>query len=220
MYETALEVLKKINDNNLEAYIVGGYSRDKYLGIESFDIDITTQAKYDDLILIFGNNIVKKGFLSYSLSYKNYEFDITSFRKEISYSKNRFPKVIYTDSFIIDLERRDFVINTLCIDKNGKYIDLIGAKEDLDNKLIRCVLNSDRKISEDILRSLRAVRFATILNFKLDDELFNSIKKYGYLLSNLSNKRKEFELNKILNSKNKDYGINLLKELDILKYLN
>ena len=220
MYEVALDVLKKINDNNLEAYIVGGYARDKYLGIESFDIDITTQAKYDDLILIFGNNIVKKGFLSYSLSYKNYEFDITSFRKEISYSKNRFPKVIYTDSFIIDLERRDFVINTLCIDKNGKYIDLMGAKEDLDNKLIRCVLNSDRKISEDILRSLRAVRFATILNFKLDDELFNSIKKYGYLLSNLSNKRKEFELNKILNSKNKDYVINLLKKLDILKYLN
>lgn len=219
MYKCALEVLNNINKMGYEAYIVGGFPRDLYLGINNLDIDICTNAKYADLKNYF--QIISNNFGSMILKYKDYNFEVTTYRRELTYEKNRFPKKIeFVNTLQEDLIRRDFIINTLCIDLNGKYIDLLGAKHDLDNKIIRCVGNSDEKISQDILRSLRAIRFATILNFEIDNELKKSIKKHNYLLDNLSNKRKKEELNKILNSDNKDYGIRLLKELDLLTYLN
>ena len=216
MYEDAIKILKKINKKYI-SYIIGGYPRDLYIGNINTDIDITTSATKEQLKEIFKDyEIIDRGFGSIILKYNNNQFEITTFRKEIGYTKNRFPKKIeYVNTLEEDLKRRDFVINTLCIDENGEYVDLLGARKDIDNKIIRCVGNSDIKIEEDILRSLRAIRFATILNFKLDEELKQSIKKYSYLLDNLSNKRKEEELNKILSNKNKEYGISLLKELEI-----
>ena len=220
MYKEALNILKLINDE-YEAYIIGGYSRDLYMGNINSDIDITTSATKQQLKELFKDyEIIDRGFGSIILNYNNYQFEITTYRKEFGYDKNRFPKEIeFITDLSEDLKRRDFIINTLCINENGEYLDLLDARKDIDNKIIRCVGNSDMKISEDILRSLRAIRFATILNFKLDEELKQSIKKYNYLIFNLSKKRKEEELNKILNSNNKEYGISLLKELEIDKYL-
>lgn len=218
MYDIALDLLNKISDLGYDAYIVGGYPRDLYLNKVNPDIDICTNAKYDDLKECF--SITKGNFGSMRLKYKDFEFEITTFRKELEYDKNRFPKTIeFVDKLTEDLKRRDFIINTLCIDKFGEYIDILGAKHDINNKIIRCVGDADYKISQDILRSLRAIRFATILNFKLDNELKISIKKYGYLLNNLSDKRKEEELNKILNSDNKEYGLSLIKELELEQFL-
>jgi len=222
MYNIAIEILNIINDNGYEAYIIGGYPRDLYLGFNNLDIDICTNATYEILKNIFsGYEITNQNFGSMILKYKGFEFEITTYRKEYEYKKNRYPKKIdFVDKLEEDLKRRDFIINTLCINHKGKFVDLIGAKKDLDNKIIKTVGNSDLKISEDILRSLRAIRFATILNFKLSEELKNSIKKYGYLLNNLSDKRKKEELNKILNSNNKNYGLSLIKELGLEIYLN
>lgn len=218
MYKDALEILNIINDLGYESYIIGGYPRDLYLGIENPDIDMCTNAKYEDLKDTF--EITSNNFGSMTLIYKNNKYEITTYRKEYEYEKNRFPKKIeFVKTLEEDLQRRDFIINTLCIDKDGNYIDLLGAIKDLDNKIIRCVGNSNLKISEDILRSLRAIRFATILNFEIDETLKQSIKKYNYLLDNLSDKRKKEELDKILNSNNKDYGLSLIKELDLEKYL-
>lgn len=220
MYNEAINVLKEINEK-YEAYIIGGYPRDLYLGKINKDIDITTNATKEELKDIFKDyEIIDRGFGSVILNYNNYQFEITTFRKELGYTKNRFPeKIEFINELSEDLKRRDFIINTLCMDKTGNFVDLLDAKKDIDNKIIRCVGNSDLKISEDILRSLRAIRFATILNFKLDEDLKQSIKKYGYLLEKLSNKRKEEEINKILNSDNKEYGLNLIKELEIDKYI-
>ena len=218
MYNCAIEILSEINELGYEAYIVGGYCRDLYLGNFSDDIDICTNAKYDDLKDYF--SITKGNFGSMVLKYEDYKFEVTTFRKEGEYDKNRFPKKVeFVDTLEEDLKRRDFIINTLCIDKNGEFIDLLGAKDDLDNKIIKCVGICDYKISQDILRSLRAIRFATILNFKIDDELKESIKKYSYLLANLSDKRKKEEIDKILNSDNKEYGLSLMKELGLDLYL-
>lgn len=219
MYNCAIEVLNKISELGYEVYIIGGYCRDLYLGFFNDDIDICTNAKYDDLKDYF--SIAKGNFGSMVLKYKNYEFEVTTFRKEGEYDKNRFPKKVeFVDTLEEDLKRRDFIINTLCIDKKGDFIDLLGARNDLDNKIIRCVGNCDYKISQDILRSLRAIRFATILNIKIDDELKESIKKYSYLLANLSDKRKKEEIDKILNSDNKEYGLLLIYVLGLNIYLN
>lgn len=217
MYETALEILNKINDCGYKAYIVGGYPRDIYLKRTSLDIDICTSATPKQLKEIFKESILnKQEYGSVTLLYKKVRFEITTFRREIKYENNRFPvKIKYIDTLIDDLERRDFTINTLCIDNEGNVIDLLSAKNDLDSKIIKCVGNTKKKIKEDILRSLRAIRFATILDFKLDDELKKAIKKYGYLLKKLSYYRKKEELEKIFSSPNCRYGLDLIKELDL-----
>ena len=221
MYDTALEVLNKITDFGYKAYIVGGYPRDIYLKRNSLDIDICTNATPKELKEIFHESILnKQEYGSVSLMYKKIRFEITTFRKEIKYENNRFPvKIKYIDTLTDDLERRDFTINTLCIDNKGNFIDLLNAKKDLDSKIIRCVDNADKKIKEDILRSLRAIRFATILNFKLDDKLKKAIKKNSHLLKNLSYFRKKDELEKIFSSPNCAYGLSLIKELNLDKDL-
>lgn len=221
MYETALRLIKKIEEQGFKAYIVGGYSRDLYLNRESVDIDICTSATPKEVKEIFSGSVLpRQEYGGVTIISNNIRFEITTFRKEIKYENNRFPvKIKYIDTLIDDLERRDFTINTLCIDSNGKTIDLLNAKQDLDEKVIKCVGNTDRKIKEDILRSLRAIRFATILNFKLDKNLKKAIKKYGHLLKKLSYYRKKEELEKIFASSNCQYGLQLIKELKLVKFL-
>ena len=218
MYQNALEILKKLNQNNFEAYIIGGYPRDLYLNIESKDIDICTNAKYKDLKKLF-KEISKNNYGSYRIKYKNQIYEITTFRKESRYIKNRFPKKTkYTKHLKKDLKRRDFVMNTLCIDRYGNYLDIKGAREDLDNKIIRLIGNKKR-IKEDSLRILRAIRFATTLNFKIEKKLEEAIIKYRPYLETLSSDRKKQELEKILQDKNAEYGIELIKNYELEQYL-
>ena len=219
MHNIALEVLNKITSNGFKSYIVGGYPRDLYLGQKTLDIDICTNATPKDLKEIF-NVTSTSEYGSVTLNYKNIRFEITTFRKEVKYKDNRFPiKIEYINSLTDDLKRRDFTINTLCINEKNETIDLLNAKDDIDNKIIKTVGNSDIKIKTDILRSLRAIRFATNLNFKLDEKLKKSIKKYSKLLKKLSYNRKKEELDKIFNNPNSEYGIELIKELKIYKDL-
>ncbi|MBP3920317.1 MAG: hypothetical protein J6D28_02000 [Bacilli bacterium] len=219
MNDLAREILTILENNKFESYIIGGYPRDKYLGKENKDIDICTKAKYQDLKKLFPE-IKTNNYSSHLVTYKNEEFEITTFRKEKKYIFNRFPKKIkYTKKLAQDLKRRDFVINTLCIDKNDNYIDLNGARQDLDNKIIRLVGNK-KSLMKDSLRTLRAIRFATTLNFKLDKKLEKAIIKYGYLTKNLSYDRKKQELDKIFESDNALYGIELIKKFNLQTYLD
>lgn len=211
-------ILTILNNNGYEAYIVGGYVRDYLLNIKSDDYDICTSAKEEDLKKIF--NIIECNYGSCKINYNDKIYEITTFRKDINYLNNRKPERIeYVDTLYEDLQRRDFTINTICMDKEGNIIDLLGGRTDIDSKIIKVVGDTDLKIKEDALRILRAVRFATILNFKLDDELYDTIKKYGYLVKNLSFYRKRQELDKIFLSNNIDYGIQLLNELGLDDYL-
>ncbi len=214
MYETALNILNIIENNGYKAYIVGGYPRDKYLGIESTDIDICTNAKVADLELLFNDIDTKyKNYGNCIVHMNNYNFEITTFRKE-KYLKNRNDvEIDFIESLNEDLIRRDFTINALCIDKDGKYIDILNSINDLDNKTIRLIGNVDR-LKDDPLRILRAIRFSGNLNFKLDNYLIEGINKYGYLIANLSNNKIKEEINK-MNSN----GISLLKQYNLDKYI-
>lgn len=218
MYQNALEILKILNKNNFEAYIIGGYPRDLYLKKENDDIDICTSAKYKDLKKLF-KEIKDNKYGSYILEYKNKKYEITTFRKENRYIKNRFPKKIkYTKKLKKDLKRRDFIINTLCIDKDENYIDIKNAKKDLDEKIIR-LIGKKTRIKDDSLRILRAIRLATTLNFKIDKKLDRAINKYKIYLENISMDRKKQELEKIFKDKNVKYGIELIKKYKLEKYL-
>ena len=214
MYDVALKVLKELNDNGYKAYIVGGYVRDVLLDIESNDIDITTNATPKQIMELFNDSCLpNEDYGSVIIEKKGYRFEITTFRKEIGYNDNRHPtKVKYIDELYPDLLRRDFVINTICMDSNGDIVDYLNGREDLENKVIRTVDDAYKSFSDDALRILRAIRFATILDFKLSDEVVDAIKKTKNLVRNLSYYRKKSELDKIFTSSNRKLGVSLLLE--------
>ena len=221
MNEVALSILKKINNNGFLAYLVGGYPRDLYIDRVSIDYDICTNATPKELKEIFGNSILPaEQYGSVTLISHSNRFEITTFRKDIKYLNNRKPiEIEYIDNLLDDLKRRDFTMNTMCIDSEGIIIDLLNGKDDIDKKLIRTVGHADLKIYEDSLRILRAIRFATVLDFNLDEDLKKAIKKHKCLLKNLSYYRKKEELDKIFSSPNRDKGIGLIKELELDKEL-
>lgn len=221
MYNTALSILKKLTKNGYEAYIVGGYPRDLYLERTSEDIDICTNATPKEIKDVFGDAMLHEvNYGSVTVIKNKIRFEITTFRKDIKYVNNRFPvEVEYIDDLLEDLKRRDFTINTLCIDSEGNRIDLLDGIKDIDDKIIKTVGNPKLKLREDSLRILRAIRFATQLDFKLDDELKRYIKEYRHLLKNLSYQRKKDELEKIFSNKNVRYGLELIQELGLDKPL-
>lgn len=221
MYETAIKMLDKLNSNGFKAYIVGGYPRDLILNRESFDIDICTDATPKEMKEIFKDSMLPKvEYGSVTVIYHKVRFEITTFRKDLKYKNHRLPvKIEYVDSLLEDLKRRDFTINTLCLDKDGNILDLLNGRKEIESKTIKMVGSPKRRLQEDALRILRAIRFATILDFKLDGNLKKYIKKYSYLLKELSYYRKREELEKIFLSPNILKGINLIKELELDKYL-
>ncbi len=220
MLKKSLELLKKIEQSGFEAYIVGGFVRDHYMKKESHDVDICTSAKPKDLVNIFENAVLpKEKYGAVTLIYKNIRFEITTFRKEIKYEDRKPVEIEYSDNFEEDIYRRDFTVNTLCMNSSGKIIDLLDGKQDIDNKVIRVVGDINKKFSEDPLRIMRAVRFATQLDFKLDDTVIEGIKNNIQYISDLSYNRKKEEITKIFASKNIKYGIKLLIDLELDKYL-
>lgn len=221
MLEDALKLLKMIEDCGFRAYIVGGFVRDYLLGIESVDVDICTNAKPVDIKGIFNDvQISHEDYGSVTVIIKNTRYEITTFRREIKYINNRKPvEIEYINDLETDLVRRDFTINSLLIDSSGEVIDLLGGKKDLNNGIIRTIGDSDRKFNQDSLRILRAIRFASILNFELDDEASKAIIKNRELLRDLSYYRKKEELDKIFTSTNVKHGVKLLKDLGLIPIL-
>ncbi|MGM9882482.1 MAG: hypothetical protein ACI31S_06570 [Bacilli bacterium] len=222
MEDKALEILKKLNTSGYEAYIVGGYTRDYLLNRKTNDIDICTSATPKEILQLFDNVIVSDmQYGSVVIAYKGCNFDVTTFRKEIKYENNRKPiKIKYIKDLKRDLLRRDFTINTLCINSKREIVDLLNVREDLDNKILKTVGNPRYRIKEDSLRILRCIRFATILDFEIEPKTKHFLSKYGYLLKDLSMNRKKEELDKIFSSKNKEKGRKLLIELNLVNHLN
>lgn len=220
MLKKSLELLKKLELNGFKAYIVGGFVRDCLIKRQSADVDICTNAKPKDLLNMFSDAILpKEKYGSVTLIYKGIRFEITTFRKEIKYENRKPIEIEYTDDFEEDIRRRDFTINTLCMNSDGKIIDILNGREDVKNKLVKVVGDVDEKFEEDPLRMLRAVRFAVKLNFKLDQTVIDGINRNKKYIYNLSYERKKEELVKILTCNNVKYGIKLLIDMGLDEYL-
>jgi len=221
MLDVALKVLNEIESHGFKAYIVGGFVRDYVLGNTTNDVDICTDATPKDIKDIFENiTLPKMDYGAVRLDIKKYRFDIMTFRKEISYYNNRKPmEVEYITDLASDLRRRDFTMNTLCMDKDGNVIDLLNGREDIENRVINTVGESISKFMEDPLRILRAVRFYTTLEFDLGEEVRLAIIQTKGEISRLSYQRKKDELDKIFCHTNVKRGIDLLVELGLDKEL-
>ena len=206
-------VIDELDKHGFCSFLVGGYVRDTLLGIKSFDIDICTSALPKDIHAIF--NICSNNYGGANLKIENLNIDITTFREEGKY-KNRHPEEVkYITDLKTDLLRRDFTINAICMDKNGKVIDLLNGVDDLNNRIIKMIGNPIKRLQEDPLRILRAIRFATILDFEIDGELMNALKNSYSLINTLSKVRIKEELDKILSSPNFKKGLKLLDDLGI-----
>lgn len=218
--ETRDFVLDLLEKNSYEAFLVGGFVRDKLLGFESNDVDITTSARPKEILDVFKNYKcieVGKKFGTIKVFVRGEEFEITTFRKESGYIDKRHPKKIeFSNSIFEDLERRDFTINAMAMRKDLILDPFLGQK-DLKNKIIRAVGDPNKRIKEDSLRSLRAVRFATSLGFSIDPSLKKAIIENKDDIKFLSVERIAQEINKILLSDRPDRGIRLLEELELLE---
>jgi len=208
-----------------EAYVVGGCVRDFLLGQEPKDWDVTTNAKPEEIQKVFPDSFYENNFLTVttrtgSKKPELAEVEITTYRLEAKYSDKRHPDdVKYAKKLEDDLSRRDFTVNAMAMDLNKKVIDLFGGQEDLKKKIIRTVGNAEERFNEDALRMLRAVRFATTLNFTIEEETAKAIKKNSIWLDAISKERIRDEFVKIIMAENAAGGIEMLRELGLLKYI-
>ena len=185
-----------------EAYAVGGCVRDSLLGKTPNDWDITTSAKPEDMKSVFADfhcidTGIKHGTVTVVIDGEPLE--ITTFRLDGEYEDNRHPKsVTFTSNLGADLGRRDFTVNAMAYSKMTGTVDLFGGQNDLKNKIIRCVGDPDRRFNEDALRILRALRFASALDFEIEEKTAQSLLKNRALLGNISEERIAKELLKLV----------------------
>lgn len=222
MLDNALKLIKELTEHNYKAYIVGGFVRDLLLGRESQDIDIATNATPKEIQEVFQDSFLPtEDYGSVVVNKYGIRFEITTFRKEFTYQDHRKPvEIEYIDDLYQDLLRRDFTINAICIDENGEIIDFLGGRDDLERKLIRTVGDADERFEQDALRILRAIRFATVLDFQLDADVVVAIRKHRDLLKELSYHRKKEELDKMFVSGRAAQGIEMLLDFHLDKHLN
>ncbi len=220
MKEKYFNILKTLNSRGYEAYIVGGFVRDKLLGISTSDIDICTSATPKEILDLFKNNVkVVEDYGAVKLTLDDNILDITTFREEENYENNKPTKINYIKDLKKDLLRRDFTINTFCIDKDSNLLDLLNARNDLENRILKVVGDTEKKLKEDATRMLRSLRFMTVYNFRLDDKLYRYILKNKKKFDTISYVKRKEELEKLFKHDKVKPFLDFIKEHDIEQYL-
>lgn len=221
VFNDALPVLKKLEEHGYEAYFVGGSVRDYLIGREVDDVDIASSATPDEVKAIFDKTIdvgIEHGTVV--VLYNNTNYEITTFRTEGAYEDFRRPSAVdFVRNLDSDLERRDFTINALAMDSNGKIHDIFSGKEDLNAKIIRAVKNPIERFDEDALRMLRAVRFHSQLGFEIEAKTFEAIKLKAPNLKHISQERITVEFEKMLISERPELGMKSLVESGLFEYM-
>ncbi len=219
------EIIKKLSSSGFEGYAVGGCVRDLLLGKEPKDWDITTNASPEEIQKIFPNNFYANKFGTVTVKTESEkdalkEIQVTPYRVEGKYTDKRHPEEVeFVTKLEDDLSRRDFTINALAMDIDGKIIDLFNGQKDLKSKTIRTVGEPKERFGEDALRLLRAVRFATILGFNIEKKTIEAVVENADWLIAISKERIRDEFIKIINSDNAYNGVMLLYETGLLKHV-
>ena len=210
---------------NVRAFVIGGFVRDLILKRTSKDIDIVVEGKGIELALAVSKKIgnpkvsVFKSFGTAAFNYKGLEIEFVGARKE-SYDRNSRKPIVEDGTLQEDQDRRDFTINALALslqkDSYGELIDPFGGLKDIDNKRLITPLNPDITYSDDPLRMMRAIRFATQLGFKIETESFEAIKRNAERLQIVSIERTMVEFNKIMLAHMPSVGLKLLFDSNLL----
>lgn len=214
-------IIRELNRNGHEAYVVGGCIRDILIGLPPKDYDITTSADPDEVIRIFRKTIptgIKHGTVGVVTTDGMY--DVTTYRSEGEYINSRYPaNVIFIDDLVEDLRRRDITINAMAYNTEKGIIDPFDGTSDIRGKTIRAVGNPILRFKEDALRILRAIRLATTLNFNIEEKTLFGIVETMDGLQFITVERIREEINTILLSDQPSRGISMLFQLGIMKYV-
>lgn len=207
------EILRLIESSGHKAYVAGGAVRDIVLGKTPHDYDIATSAKPDETVGIFEkaginyyDNAAKHGTVTAVTSEGDVE--VTTFREDGSYSDMRRPdEVVFKTTIEEDVRRRDFTINAMYMDSEGKIYDPEDGQEDCSKKLIRAVGDPDERFHEDALRILRAIRFCSRLGFEIEPDTLCAMESHAYELKKISGERIATELTGIVTGKYASHAI-------------
>ncbi|MDO8240615.1 MAG: HD domain-containing protein [Candidatus Moranbacteria bacterium] len=242
-----IEVLQKIEEQNFEAYIVGGCVRDLIMDKIPNDWDVTTNATPEKIQEIFPDNFYENNFGTVGVKVEKFTegegehdvVEVTTYRIESKYSDKRRPdEVAFAKTLQEDLSRRDFTMNALALrithnveretqikkrstvhDPRFEIVDLYDGQKDIEQKIIRTVGNAEERFDEDALRMMRAIRFHSQLGFAIEEKTLQAIKKFAGHMQHISQERIKDELVKIILSDNPAEGIEMLHETGLLQFV-
>ncbi len=230
-------VTETLEKAGFEAYIVGGCVRDLLLGRNPKDWDVTTDAKPEEIIPLFGKTVYENKFGTVGVivthvtgnivshetesdKVTHVTVEVTPYRTETTYSDSRHPdEVKFSKTLDDDLMRRDFTINAMAYSiSRENLVDLYKGQKDLKDKVIRTVGNPTERLTEDALRMLRAVRFSVQLGFSLSSETITAIMENADILKRVSMERIRDEFEKIIMSPEPAVGVGMLQKFGLLKH--
>ena len=213
---------KVFEEKGFQAYLVGGAVRDLILKKPCSDWDVATNATPEQVMSMF-KFVVPTGIAhgTVTVHFHKTEIEVTTFRTESEYSDGRHPdKIAYASTIEEDLSRRDFTMNAIAVNlRNGKICDPFGGRKDIRKKVIRTVGIPNERFMEDGLRPIRALRFASQLNFCIEKDTFSEIFKPDVQkkITSISIERFRDEFLKMLKSEKPSVGLKLMEETRILK---
>jgi poly(A) polymerase len=220
--KAAKEIIKSLVKNGFRSLFAGGYVRDSVMGLlEKGDIDIATSATPKDVCRIFPHVVlVGEQFGVVRVNHKGMQFEVATFRKDLNYKDGRHPENVEFSCEKEDALRRDFTINGMFYDPlKNIYIDYVGGKSDIKNKIIRAIGDPYKRFSEDYLRMMRAIRFCAKFDFTIEENTWEAIKKNALEIKKISAERIFMELEKMLVAKNRGRAVKLLQKSGLLKYI-
>lgn len=218
---SAIPILDKLEKAGFEAYFVGGAVRDFLLQKPIHDIDIATSAMPEEMKAIFSNTVdigIQHGTIL--VLHGKHSFEITTFRTESEYADFRHPKeVSFIRSLKKDLERRDFTINAMAMDRKGTIYDYFDGQTSLAERLIKTVGKAEERFQEDALRIMRAVRFVSQLSFGIEEKTLDALAKMGHLLEKIAVERKRAEFEKLLTGESRQRALKIMMETNLYPFL-
>ena len=199
--QKAEQILRTLNGAGYEAYVVGGCVRDSILNRVPGDWDITTSALPEETMGVFGDRAIPTGLKhgTVTVCWPSGRVETTTFRRDGVYADHRHPEqVTFTPDLTEDLARRDFTVNAMATDLRGTVYDPFDGQADLQEGILRCVGDPERRFSEDALRILRCLRFAAVLGFSIEPETGKALTACRDLLREITPERIREELTKLL----------------------
>lgn len=218
----ARHILGALRRAGYETYWAGGYVRDRLLGRPAKDIDVVTAAQPDEIQALFPKTFeVGKSFGVIVVLHEGHPYEVSTFRRDREYRDGRRPESVEFCAPEEDARRRDFTINALFYDpETDRVIDHVNGLADLNARMIRAIGDPEERFREDHLRLLRAIRFASVLNFRIEPATFDAVRKHAELIRHVSAERIRQELTRLLvESPRAGDGLCLLRDSGLLSIL-
>src|SRR5947199_1405744 len=219
MEDAARRVAARLREHGHIAYFAGGCVRDMVRGLVPKDYDIVTDARPESVQTLFPRTFAVGAHFGVIIVLENgFQFEVATFRSDDAYIDGRHPSAVHFSSPKEDAQRRDFTINGMFYDPvPEKVIDFVGGCADIDAKLVRAIGDPARRFAEDRLRMLRAVRFATVLDYTIDNQTWDALVANATSINEISAERIRDELVRIFLSRHRTRGWDLLDSSGLMR---